>query len=97
MNDIRVSCIFPGGVGSELQIAVQLLVVVLIRRWRRTSAASRSACANVDVLNTQQQVSTTERDPARSRYDTLMSLLRLQGRVGKLSDTDVTGLSALLN
>jgi outer membrane protein len=53
--------------------------------------------ANVDVLNAQQQVSTTERDLARSRYDTLMSLLRLKAAAGKLSDTDVTGLSALLN
>ncbi len=53
--------------------------------------------ANVDVLNTQQQVSTTERDLARSRYDTLMSLLRLKAAAGKLTETDVTVLSALLN
>lgn len=52
--------------------------------------------ANIDVLNAQQQVSTTERDLARSRYDTLMALLRLKAAAGKLSETDVIEVNGLL-
>lgn len=52
--------------------------------------------ANVDVLNAQQQLSITERDLARARYDTLMSLLRLKAAAGSLSEADVTGINALL-
>lgn len=52
--------------------------------------------ANVDVLNAQQQVSTTERDLARSRYDTLMSMLRLKGAAGSLGEGDLGELNALL-
>jgi outer membrane protein len=52
--------------------------------------------ANIDVLNAQQQLSTTERDLTKSRYDTLMSTLRLKAAAGRLSEADVEGLNALL-
>jgi outer membrane protein len=53
--------------------------------------------ANIDVLNAQQQLSVTERDLAKSRYDTLMSLLRLKAAAGRLGETDVQEINALLS
>jgi len=53
--------------------------------------------ANIDVLNAQQQLSVTERDLAKSRYDTLMALLRLKAAAGRLSENDVQEVNALLS
>ena len=44
---------------------------------------------NVDVLNAQQQLSLTERDLARSRYDTLLALLKLRRAAGQLGESDL--------
>ncbi len=52
--------------------------------------------ANIDVLNARQQVSETQRDLARARYETLMSLLRLKAAAGRLAETDVQEINALL-
>lgn len=49
---------------------------------------------DIDVLNAQQQMSATERDLARSRYDTLMALLKLKRAVGTLGEEDVRALAA---
>ena len=51
---------------------------------------------NVDVLNARQQMSLTERDLAKSRYDSLMAQLRLKGAAGSLGEVDVHEISALL-
>jgi outer membrane protein len=51
--------------------------------------------ANIDVLNAQQQVSTTERDLSRARYETLLALLRLKAAAGRLGEDDLRQLNAL--
>ena len=52
---------------------------------------------NVDVLNARQQLSLTERDLAKSRYDSLMASLRLKGAAGSLGEVDVREVNALLD
>ena len=51
---------------------------------------------NIDVLNAQQQVYSTQRDLAKARLDTLAAQLRLKGAAGTLSDDDVVAVNALL-
>lgn len=51
----------------------------------------------VDVLNAQQQLSMTERDLAKSRYDSLMAMLRLKGAAGSLGAADVEAVNAMLD
>ena len=51
---------------------------------------------NIDVLNAEQQVYSTQRDLAKARFDTLVNQLRLKGVVGNLTDDDVQQVSALL-
>ena len=51
---------------------------------------------NIDVLNAQQQLFSTQRDLARARYDTLLNGLRLKAAAGALSEEDIARLNALL-
>jgi outer membrane protein len=51
---------------------------------------------NIDVLNAQQQLFTTRRDLARSRYDVLVNGLRLKSSAGTLSEEDLRAVDALL-
>jgi outer membrane protein len=51
----------------------------------------------VDVLNAQQQLYQTRRDLSQSRYNYILSLLRLKAGVGRLSDEDLTRISAWLD
>lgn len=51
--------------------------------------------ANIDVLNAQQQVSQTELDLARARYDTLLATLRLQAAAGRLGEDHLRALNTL--
>jgi outer membrane protein len=51
---------------------------------------------NIDVLNAQQQVFATRRDLARARYDTLLAQLRLKAAAGRLDETDLQAINALL-
>ncbi|MDX3906496.1 MAG: TolC family outer membrane protein [Pigmentiphaga sp.] len=51
---------------------------------------------NIDVLNAQQQLYSTERDLAKARYDALMSGLRLKAAAGILTEDDVRQVNALL-
>jgi len=44
---------------------------------------------DIDVLNAQQQLSATQRDLAKARYDTLMALLKLKRATGRLGEDDV--------
>jgi outer membrane protein len=51
---------------------------------------------NLDVLNAQTQLFSTQRDLAKARYDVLLGTLRLKQASGQLSAADVTTLNALL-
>jgi outer membrane protein len=51
---------------------------------------------NIDVLNAEQQTAVIERDLAKSRYDTLMSMLRLKAAAGALNAADIGEINALL-
>ncbi len=51
---------------------------------------------NIDVLNAQQQLFTTQRDLAKARYDVLVSGLRLKGLAGALGEDDLRVVNALL-
>jgi outer membrane protein len=51
---------------------------------------------NVDVLNAQQQLFSTQRDLARARYDVLVNGLALKSTVGALTEKDLRDVSALL-
>ena len=51
---------------------------------------------NIDVLNAQQQLFTTQRDLARARYDTIVNSFRLKAAAGSLTEEDVVAINALL-
>ena len=51
---------------------------------------------DIDVLNAQQQVSATERDLAKAKYDALMALLRLKSVAQSLGETDLKEINGLL-
>ena len=51
---------------------------------------------NIDVLNAQQQLFSTQRDLARARYDTLLNGLRLKSAAGTLNENDLVGINTLL-
>ena len=51
---------------------------------------------NLDVLNAQSQLVSTQRDLARARYDALLATLRLKQASGQLNAADVAALSTLL-
>lgn len=51
---------------------------------------------NIDVLNAQQQLYSTQRDLARARYDTLLNGLRLKSAAGALTEDDLMRINALL-
>lgn len=51
---------------------------------------------NIDVLNAQQALAVTERDLAKARYETLMSLLHLKAAAGSLGPADIEEVNALL-
>lgn len=51
---------------------------------------------NIDVLNAQQQLFTTQRDLSKARYDTLINSLKLKSTTGSLSEADIDEISRLL-
>ncbi len=51
---------------------------------------------NIDVLNAQQQVYSTQRDLAKARLDTLTAQLRLKAAAGTLVEDDLLAVNALL-
>ncbi len=51
---------------------------------------------NLDVLNAQTQLFSTQRDLAKARYDALMGTLRLRQASGQLAAPDVAALNKLL-
>ncbi|WP_317204690.1 TolC family outer membrane protein [Janthinobacterium sp.] len=51
---------------------------------------------NIDVLNAQKQLFSTQKDLAKARYDTIMNGLRLKSAAGTLKETDLGIVNALL-
>jgi outer membrane protein len=51
---------------------------------------------NLDVLNAQTQLFTTQRDLSKARYDVVVNSLRLRQAAGTLQPTDVNAVNALL-
>ncbi|MFY9512747.1 MAG: TolC family outer membrane protein [Rubrivivax sp.] len=51
---------------------------------------------NLDVLNAQTQLFTTQRDLAKARYDVLVNSLKLRQASGQLQPTDIGAVNALL-
>jgi outer membrane protein len=51
---------------------------------------------NLDVLNSQTQLFTTQRDLAKARYDVIMGSLKLRQASGQLAPADVDTINALL-
>lgn len=51
---------------------------------------------NIDVLNAQQQLYSTQRDLAKARYDTIMNGLRLKSAAGSLKEDDLATVNSLL-
>lgn len=52
---------------------------------------------NIDVLNAQQQLYTTQQNLAKARYDTIMSGLRLKLASGSLKEEDLAQVNGLLH
>lgn len=52
---------------------------------------------NIDVLNAEQQLYSTQRALARARYDTLMNSLQLKAAAGILQEADLAAINTLLN
>jgi outer membrane protein len=51
---------------------------------------------NLDVLNAQTQLFTTQRDLSKARYDVVVNSLRLRQAAGNLQPTDVSAVNSLL-
>ena len=51
---------------------------------------------NLDVLNSQTQLFTTQRDLAKARYDVLLGSLKLRQAAGQLQATDIDGVNRLI-
>jgi outer membrane protein len=51
---------------------------------------------NLDVLNAQTQLFTTQRDLSKARYDVLLAALRLRQAAGTLAPGDINAVNALL-
>ncbi len=52
---------------------------------------------NLDVLNAQTQLFSTQRDLAKARYDVLVNTLKLRQASGQLAPTDVDAVNRLLS
>jgi outer membrane protein len=55
-----------------------------------------SSPVNIDVLNAQDQLITTQSSLYKSRYDTIMNGLKLKALAAVLSDEDLIAVNALL-
>ena len=52
---------------------------------------------NIDVLNAQKQLYSTQKDLSKARYDTIMNGLKLKSAAGTLKETDLEPINALLD
>jgi len=78
---------------KALTEAVKSAQIALESNKRGVAVGAR---INIDVLNAQQALAVTERDLAKARYDTLMSLLHLKASAGSLGPADVEEVNRLL-
>jgi outer membrane protein len=78
---------------NALEEAVKSARVTLQANTRGLQVGTR---IGIDVLNAQQQLAVTERDLAKARYETVMSLLRLKAAAGSLGPEDIDQVNALL-
>lgn len=51
---------------------------------------------NIDVLNAQQQLSATQRDLSKAKYNALLSMLELRGAIGALNEQSLEEINTLL-
>jgi outer membrane protein len=51
---------------------------------------------NIDVLNSEQQLFTAQRDLSKARYDTLLQGFKLKAAAGALSEADLKAVNAML-
>ena len=90
------------GVNTQTNSSIGVQVSVPLYSGGFTSSKVREGIAlaekaeNIDVLNAQQQLYSTQRDLARARYDTLLNGLRLKSAAGTLVEADLAGINALL-
>jgi outer membrane protein len=82
--------------------------VAQVRAFEQALVSSRSALdsnklgyevgvrINIDVLNAQQQVFSTERDLLAARYNTIANTLRLKAAAGGLRDEDIAEVNRVL-
>jgi protease secretion system outer membrane protein len=49
---------------------------------------------NLDLLNAQQQLFTSQRDLAQARYSYVLALLRVRAAAGVVGDSDIRALAA---
>jgi outer membrane protein len=94
-------------VARQSYLAV-LAGVAQVRAFEQALVSSRSALdsnrlgyevgvrINIDVLNAQQQVFSTERDLLAARYNTIANTLRLKAAGGGLRDEDVEEVNRVL-
>lgn len=52
---------------------------------------------NIDVLNAQKQLYSTQKDLSKARYDTILNGLRLKSAAGTLKESDLEQVNALLS
>ena len=78
---------------KALEVALESSRLALTSNKRGVAVGER---INLDVLNAQQELSVTQRDLAKARYETLMSLLKLKAAAGTLGPVDIDEVNALL-
>lgn len=95
---LATSQAFLGVTGGLAQVQALSQALVSSRALLRSSQLGLEVGVrtNLDVLNAQQQLYNAERDLSAARYDSLVSHLRLQGAVARLSDQDVARINAFL-
>jgi outer membrane protein len=78
---------------SALQTAIQSSELALQANKKGYEVGVR---VNIDVLNAQQQLSATQRDLSKAKYNALISMLELRGSVGDLTASSLEEINALL-
>lgn len=79
---------------ASLAVAADSAREAVISTTRGVQAGTRTT---LDVLNAERQSYQTVLDRARARYDWIMSRMRLQALAGKLGETEIREINALLS
>ncbi|MFM8677295.1 MAG: TolC family protein, partial [Burkholderiaceae bacterium] len=95
--EIRDSC-YSGLSGTSSVVSLTQAIVRLVRLALESNLLGYEVGVriNIDVLNAQQQLFTTQRDLSKARYDTLLNSLRLKAAAGSLADRDIDDVNGLL-